>query len=842
MYQLFIILFCIIPFVISSFVMGKASIKPNFLSMGIASTSLRGEKSLATKIGFLAGRDNTTFENGWEINEYSVENQGKQKVIDYPGVVAIAASSFSYGMFWSVDLPHFAIASEYVSEGKFMSSQSATFGLVPFLTFVTTESIRAYYASIIQLLGKDSDQAKIMCLLFHEMKWTHISILAAGGDDTNTFVAAIQQCSGISVDTIQYSLSIFWEKRCEELRKQPAHIILVVSTSYEINSLLDEVEKCGLNKPPYQAVLSAQSIRDRSILNMTQLEGTLALSYGIVNESTKTELLFKINETLLLTPGGEKEKYFSSPEYLALWYDAGQISRRAGSIFINMKNSTIPNIEWEYIFKSVKNGCTVLQLGCVDYWYYGDDSFLRWTADNIYLYNIILQLKFIGASGPVSFSSDGSREPAFTIVNGRKGKFVDIGTADKDGIYITQAAVFQTGLTIIPPSHCQGTPIEGEFAGIEMVKGVGCDQFRELFVHNNIVNIIMFVFISITLFLLVLAMIIIYIFRSSSVIRCSSVIFLQLMCVGGILLSVASIFMVLPSTPRRCSALWWTLTLSFTLLFGSLSLKTYRIYRIFKIKRLDVVIIKDSDLLRLLGYLILIDFVIGLVHELVSSFDVKPYGLQTRFEYTYGCSSKSDSIFIGISVGIKAIMIVFASFLAFENRDIDKNFNESSYMAYGLYNCIFVGIVAISLLVFVESPDLIPYFVAFVMNEVVLVSIGSLIGSKCINVYNGKESTPSPQESVLQGSKDSLNTSIERSPIPWSLPAFKEMLYAFVDRLNKVDCPETKVHHTSLVVDMLNDVKQTLTTKEEKIKIETQMEGNNQYKVRSQGEIELTVI
>lgn len=93
--------------------------------------------------------------------------------------------------------------------------------------------------------------------------------------------------------------------------------------------------------------------------------------------------------------------------------------------------------------------------------------------------------------------------------------------------------------------------------------------------------------------------------------------FLALFCFGVALLGVAMIFFLGEASRRKCVLRVWLGGMGFTTAFGALTLKVFRVYRIFGNATLARVRVREQDVLKGLGVLIFFDVVLLLLYTII---------------------------------------------------------------------------------------------------------------------------------------------------------------------------------------------------------------------------------
>ncbi|ERL84086.1 hypothetical protein D910_01429, partial [Dendroctonus ponderosae] len=164
--------------------------------------------------------------------------------------------------------------------------------------------------------------------------------------------------------------------------------------------------------------------------------------------------------------------------------------------------------------------------------------------------------------------------------------------------------------------------------------------------------------------------------------------------------------------PYICTARACTLMAGFSLAFGSMFSKTWRVHSIFTDVKLNKKVIKDYQLFMVVGVLLCIDVVIMATWQFADPFyrDTKrgePYLHPSNEdeiiipENEY-CTSSKMTIFISSIYVYKGLLMIFGAFLAWETRHVSiPALNDSRYVGFSVYNvvvmCILGAAVALAL-------------------------------------------------------------------------------------------------------------------------------------------------
>ncbi|XP_069181046.1 uncharacterized protein [Procambarus clarkii] len=155
------------------------------------------------------------------------------------------------------------------------------------------------------------------------------------------------------------------------------------------------------------------------------------------------------------------------------------------------------------------------------------------------------------------------------------------------------------------------------------------------------------------------------------------------------------------SFPYICTARAWVLMAGFSLAFGSMFSKTWRVHSIFTDVQLNKKVIKDSQLFLVVFVLLCVDVAIMTTWQIVDPFyretkKLTPYmrgDILVIPENEY-CKSQKISVFIGCIYAYKGLLMVFGCFLAWETRLVSiPALNDSKYIGMSVYNVVIMCVI-----------------------------------------------------------------------------------------------------------------------------------------------------
>lgn len=212
--------------------------------------------------------------------------------------------------------------------------------------------------------------------------------------------------------------------------------------------------------------------------------------------------------------------------------------------------------------------------------------------------------------------------------------------------------------------------------------------------------------------------------RESPIIRAASPLFCLAIVLGGLFTLVAA-WMFLWNTDATCALRPWFYALGFMILYGSLFVKEFRMFRIFNANLTKPLKITNQQLFGMVGAGMVVEIAI-----LIGWFASAPYiriprvddlELTTIPAITYECSSRNPAAF-WVLVGFNLLLLTVCSVIAFLTRNlpdtlcvylwllsplanfVDSLRNESRGMAFAIYNCTLTMVVCLVVAGVLYSP------------------------------------------------------------------------------------------------------------------------------------------
>lgn len=229
-----------------------------------------------------------------------------------------------------------------------------------------------------------------------------------------------------------------------------------------------------------------------------------------------------------------------------------------------------------------------------------------------------------------------------------------------------------------------------------------------------------------------------YFFHLRSAIKASSPLFLLATLTGILFMFISGALLTKEyPTDMTCGFGWWFVNLGFTLTFGPLFVKCWRIYKIFMRKEMTVVRLTDANLfLRL--FLALTAELLFLGAMQASDPFKSQVVVQTalpRDQTIYFCAP-GNATYAGILGGYKGLILLFGAMMSFSTRSVSENFNESKPIAFSIYNVLFTCCIVVPIALLQQSDGRTLYILAvFTVYWITMCTFSITFGPKVVTIY-----------------------------------------------------------------------------------------------------------
>ncbi|KAJ8971646.1 hypothetical protein NQ317_001395 [Molorchus minor] len=185
----------------------------------------------------------------------------------------------------------------------------------------------------------------------------------------------------------------------------------------------------------------------------------------------------------------------------------------------------------------------------------------------------------------------------------------------------------------------------------------------------------------------------------------------------GIIVCLTAVFLlgldgrfVNPSAyPAVCQARAWLLTIGFTLSFGAMFSKVWRVHRLTTKAKSDPKVrmkkVQPWKLYSMVSGLLVMDFIIMLAWQLLDPLQrrIELFPLeapdsalddaQIRPELEH-CESHNNNVWLSLIYAYKGLVLIFGLFLAYETRSLKvKQINDSRYVGMSIYNVVILCLI-----------------------------------------------------------------------------------------------------------------------------------------------------
>ncbi|XP_033634269.1 gamma-aminobutyric acid type B receptor subunit 2-like [Asterias rubens] len=161
---------------------------------------------------------------------------------------------------------------------------------------------------------------------------------------------------------------------------------------------------------------------------------------------------------------------------------------------------------------------------------------------------------------------------------------------------------------------------------------------------------------------------------------------------------------------RVCKVRSWLIPIAFTLAFGGMFSKTWRVYSIVIANKTKRKVIRDRFLFGIIGVMLLLDFLILIPWQIIDPIHIEDETHHIRQTETdlanfekrqllyVNCTSTNNTIWMAALLIYKTFVVVFGVFLTWSTRNINvPGLNDSYYVGLSIYNTVICCVVAVPL-------------------------------------------------------------------------------------------------------------------------------------------------
>ncbi|KAK3610032.1 hypothetical protein CHS0354_032381 [Potamilus streckersoni] len=254
-------------------------------------------------------------------------------------------------------------------------------------------------------------------------------------------------------------------------------------------------------------------------------------------------------------------------------------------------------------------------------------------------------------------------------------------------------------------------------------------------------------------------------YKDVKVLKAASPVLLRIVLLGAFLLYCPLIVGYFEASVLTCCLRFWFREIGFSISYGALLLKTWRISVVFRVRSAQRIKISDADLIKRLIVVVLV-FAAYLTARTVARPSRVVEGRHVGGLKAFQCSSDwwDHSAAIG-----ELLFLLWGIRLCIVVRKAPSEFNESRFISWAIYNETLLSLFLNVSMIFLQdpfpaNPDLL-YLVIFIhANLSTTVTLTFLFGSKAYLVYKYRGKNQNEVQHTTMVSKGSKHTYGHKSP------------------------------------------------------------------------------
>ncbi|RLN95198.1 hypothetical protein BBJ28_00005101 [Nothophytophthora sp. Chile5] len=252
--------------------------------------------------------------------------------------------------------------------------------------------------------------------------------------------------------------------------------------------------------------------------------------------------------------------------------------------------------------------------------------------------------------------------------------------------------------------------------------------------------------------------------RGKPVVKRSQHQFLVTMLFGGVLMCAATVMYGGPPSHAVCALRPMLVSWAFTLLFGSLVVKSLRVYRVFLASSMKRVVLSTATMLRVLGGFLAVDCLILGVWELVAPI-VPTLEAEDTAELVglpierLRCTS-GNSLFLTLLLFWKAALLALGLYLSFLIRKVSADFQESIWIFASAVAVLFASLLLLPMGYLVTMPPTtFFFFLTLALLSTTAIVIAFMLVPKMLRLQEQTGGGPSGASSSITGDVKSNSSS-----------------------------------------------------------------------------------
>ncbi|XP_071549928.1 gamma-aminobutyric acid type B receptor subunit 1 isoform X2 [Panulirus ornatus] len=189
-----------------------------------------------------------------------------------------------------------------------------------------------------------------------------------------------------------------------------------------------------------------------------------------------------------------------------------------------------------------------------------------------------------------------------------------------------------------------------------------------------------------------------------------------IICLGSIfLLGLDGQFVSQQQFPTVCGLRAWCLSLGFTLAYGAMFSKIWRVHRLTTKTKMENKRVEPWKLYLMVGSFVVVDVIVLSVWQCVDPLQrtlevfplevpkdtVEDVKIKPELEH---CESHHNTIWLGLLYGYKGLLLIFGLFLAYETRSIKlKQINDSRLVGMSIYNVVVLCLITAPVILVISA-------------------------------------------------------------------------------------------------------------------------------------------
>lgn len=349
------------------------------------------------------------------------------------------------------------------------------------------------------------------------------------------------------------------------------------------------------------------------------------------------------------------------------------------------------------------------------------------------LYTAMNSTSFMGVSGLVKFSTDGDRVARTQFEQLQNGKYVRLGYYDTN----------TDNLTFLRPVKWIHNKVPQDRTIIKRtLRTISLPLFVSMCTLSLIGIVVAVVFLIFN-----------RVFRQKRFISLSHPVCNDVTLIGIIVCLLAVMLLGLDGRflsnnyySFACYLRAWSLSIGFTLSYGSMFTKVWRVHKFATLSE-DKIKVEPWRLYVMLGFMIIVDVVILVPWHVVNPLyrDIESFPLEDPVDSMVDikflpqlehCQSDHMFIWLGLLYGFKGLLLVFGLFLSYETRSVKlKEINDSRLVGMSVYNVVVLCLITAPVSIVISSQQDASYaFISLAIIFCCYISMGLIFVPKVIHL------------------------------------------------------------------------------------------------------------